>query len=72
MTLRISYQIKYMNARGFHWNIKGRNLFELHEKLEEMYNPLLLKVDEIAERILTRDGAPLQAFSDYQEDSEIK
>ena len=71
-TLLSSYQIQYMNARGFHWNIKGRNFFELHVKFEEIYNLLLLKVDEIAERILTLDGAPLHAFSDYLEVSEIK
>ena len=71
-TLLSSYQIQYMNARGFHWNIKGRNFFELHIKFEEIYNLLLEKVDEIAERILTLDGAPLHAFSDYLEVSEIK
>jgi starvation-inducible DNA-binding protein len=71
-TLLSSYQIQYMNARGFHWNIKGRNFFELHVKFEEIYNLVLLKVDEVAERILTLDGAPLHAFSDYLKVSEIK
>lgn len=60
-----NYQIQYMNARGFHWNIKGKNFFELHLKFEEIYNQLLLKVDELAERILTIGGQPLHAFSDY-------
>ncbi|WP_372763184.1 Dps family protein [Pseudoalteromonas sp.] len=71
-TLLSSYQIQYMNARGFHWNIKGRNFFELHVKFEEIYNLLLVKVDEVAERILTLDGAPLHAFSDYLAVSKIK
>ena len=31
-TLLSSYQIQYMNARSFHWNIKGRNFFELHDQ----------------------------------------
>ncbi|TMO69020.1 Dps family protein [Pseudoalteromonas aurantia] len=70
-TLLSSYQIQYMNARGFHWNIKGRNFFELHLKFEEIYNLLLEKVDEIAERILTIEGQPLHAFSDYLERSKI-
>ncbi|BBN83187.1 DNA starvation/stationary phase protection protein [Pseudoalteromonas sp. A25] len=70
-TLLSSYQIQYMNARGFHWNIKGRNFFELHLKFEEIYNLLLEKVDEIAERILTIEGKPLHAFSDYLETSKI-
>ncbi|WP_440054492.1 Dps family protein [Pseudoalteromonas sp. T1lg65] len=66
-----SYQIQYMNARGFHWNIKGREFFELHLKFEEIYTLLLEKVDEIAERILTIEGNPLHAFSDYLENSRI-
>ncbi|KAF7767699.1 starvation-inducible DNA-binding protein [Pseudoalteromonas citrea] len=70
-TLLSSYQIQYMNARGFHWNIKGRNFFELHLKFEEIYNVLLEKVDEIAERILTIEGQPLHVFSDYLEQSKI-
>ncbi|KJY88728.1 DNA starvation/stationary phase protection protein [Pseudoalteromonas piscicida] len=70
-TLLSSYQIQYMNARGFHWNIKGREFFELHLKFEEIYTLLLEKVDEIAERILTIEGNPLHAFSDYLETSKI-
>ncbi|MCF2859716.1 DNA starvation/stationary phase protection protein [Pseudoalteromonas sp. SMS1] len=71
-TLLSSYQIQYMNARSFHWNIKGREFFELHVKFEEIYNQLLLKVDELAERILTIEGTPLHAFSDYLAMSEIQ
>lgn len=71
-TLLSCYQIQYMNARGFHWNIKGRNFFELHLKFEEIYNLLLLKVDEIAERIMTIEGQPLHAFSDYLANSAIE
>ncbi len=67
-----SYQIQYMNARGFHWNIKGKEFFELHVKFEEIYTLLLEKVDEIAERILTLGGQPLHGFSDYLEISQIK
>lgn len=66
-----TYQIQYMNVRGFHWNVKGPNFFELHTKFEEIYNDLLLKVDEIAERILTIEGAPLHAYSDYMSQSKI-
>ncbi len=60
-----NYQIFYMNARGFHWNIKGRQFFELHVKFEELYNDLLLKVDELAERILTLGHTPLHSYSEY-------
>ncbi|WP_017408646.1 Dps family protein [Aeromonas hydrophila] len=69
--LLASYQILYMNVRGFHWNIRGNQFFELHLKFEEIYNELLLKVDALAERILTLDGVPLHSFSDYLKVSAI-
>jgi starvation-inducible DNA-binding protein len=71
-TLLANYQIFYQNARGFHWNIKGEKFFELHLKFEELYNDLLLKVDEVAERILTLGATPLHAYTQFQEVSTIK
>lgn len=70
--LLANYQIFYMNARAFHWNIKGEKFFELHLKFEEIYTDALVKVDEIAERILTLGYTPLHTFSDYIQQSEIK
>ncbi|RUO76792.1 Dps family protein [Pseudidiomarina taiwanensis] len=70
--LLANYQIFYMNVRGFHWNVKGKEFFELHAKFEETYNDLLLKVDEIAERILTLGQRPLHAYSTYVQTSEIQ
>jgi len=67
-----NYQLFYMNLRGFHWNIKGKKFFELHLKFEELYNDALVKVDEIAERVLTLSGTPLHTFSKYLDHSEIK
>ncbi|MBD3658052.1 Dps family protein [Marinobacter sp.] len=66
-----NYQIFYMNVRGYHWNIKGANFFELHLKFEELYNDLLLKIDEIAERVLTLGHRPAHAYSSYIERSEV-
>lgn len=63
--LLANYQIFYMNARGFHWNIKGDKFFELHVKFEELYNDALIKIDEIAERILTLGYSPVHSFTDY-------
>lgn len=67
-----NYQIFYMNVRGYHWNIKGESFFELHDKFEELYNDLLVKVDEIAERVLTLGHRPAHAFSTYLEKSEVQ
>lgn len=70
--LLANYQIFYMNARGFHWNIKGEKFFELHLKFEELYNDSLIKIDEIAERILTLGFTPLHTYADYTALSKIK
>lgn len=70
--LLANYQVFYQNLRGFHWNIKGKEFFELHLKFEEFYNDAVLKIDEIAERILTLEGEPLHTFSDYLKTSQIK
>lgn len=61
--LLATYSVHYMNVRGFHWNIKGKEFFELHVKFEEIYTMLVLQIDEIAERILTLEGIPLHSFS---------
>jgi starvation-inducible DNA-binding protein len=70
--LLADYMMFYQNTRGLHWNIKGEKFFELHLKFEELYTNLLLKVDEIAERILTLGGTPLHTFDDYQKTTQIK
>ena len=70
--LLANYMVFYQNTRGLHWNIRGDKFFELHLKFEELYNNLLLKVDEIAERILTLSATPLHTFEDYTKISKIK
>lgn len=71
-SLLANYQIFYINARGFHWNIAGEKFFELHAKFEEIYTDALVKIDEIAERILTLGQTPFHSFSDYLEHASIK
>lgn len=66
-----NFQIYYQNLRGIHWNIKGKRFFDLHEKFEELYNDANLKVDDIAERILTLGGIPMHTFEDYLENLKI-
>jgi starvation-inducible DNA-binding protein len=63
--LLANFQIYYQNLRGVHWNIKGKRFFDLHTKFEELYTDANLKVDEIAERILTLGTTPLHTFEDY-------
>lgn len=71
-TLLADYHIYYQKLRNFHWNVIGKNFFDLHEKFEELYDDAKLKVDEIAERILTLRFQPTSNLSDYLKASNIK
>ena len=69
--LLANFQTYYQNLRGIHWNIKGKSFFDLHVKFEELYNDANIKVDEIAERILTLGEVPLHTFDDYLKNSNV-
>lgn len=69
--LLASFQVYYQNLRGFHWNVKGKMFFTLHNKFEELYDDSAEKIDEIAERVLTLGGKPLHTFEDYLKVSKI-
>lgn len=64
-TLLANFQVYYQNLRGLHWNIRGKRFFDLHVKFEELYNDAQLKIDLLAERVLTLGGVPLHTFEDY-------
>ncbi len=69
--LLANFQRYYQNLRGIHWNIRGKGFFDLHVKFEELYNDANVKVDEIAERVLTLGGTPFHTFEDYEEHSKV-
>ena len=69
--LLASYNVYYQNLRNYHWNLTGKNFFELHEKFEELYNDAKIKIDEIAERILTLRFRPTSNFSNYLMDTVV-
>lgn len=69
--LLANFQVYYQNLRGIHWNIRGKGFFELHTKFEELYNDSQLKVDAIAERVLTLGGEPLHTFEDYTKNAKV-
>ncbi|MBP7179588.1 MAG: DNA protection during starvation protein [Bacteroidetes bacterium ADurb.BinA261] len=71
-TLLADFQVFYTNMRGFHWNVKGRGFYQLHELFEKMYDDAAEKIDQIAERILMLGEVPAHNFSHYLKASQIK
>ena len=66
-----NFQVYNQNLRGILWNIQGKRFFDLHVKFEELYNDSNIKVDQIAERILTLGQTPLHTFDDYSKNVKV-
>ena len=64
--------VLYRKVQNYHWNIKGKEFFQLHAKLEEYYDYINEQVDEVAEKILMIGGQPLGRLKDYLEISKIQ
>ena len=62
----------YRKLQNYHWNIQGKDFFTVHAKLEEYYNEINMKIDEIAEHILSLEGQPLGTLKDYLNITQIK
>ncbi|MFW6226743.1 MAG: Dps family protein [Bacteroidota bacterium] len=69
--LLANYHIHYQKLRNFHWNVKGPEFFELHEKFEEQYETAKANIDEIAERIRVFGKAPMSTLAEYLSVAEI-
>ncbi len=67
-----NYSVHYQKLRNFHWNVKGSDFFDIHEKFEEQYNTAKVAVDDIAERIRVFGQTPLSTMREYLENSDIK
>ena len=61
----------YRKLQNYHWNIKGKDFFVIHSKLEEYYNEINTEIDEVAEHILTLGGQPLGTLKDYLNTTKI-
>lgn len=70
--LLADYSVHYQKLRNFHWNVKGGDFFDIHEKFEEEYNYAKVAIDEVAERIRVFGQTPLSTLKEYLENSEIK
>lgn len=66
------WSVMYTKLHNFHWYVKGRSFFTLHEKFEELYNEASQNLDEIAERLLALGGQPVATMQEQLELSAVK
>ena len=55
----------YRKLQNYHWNVKGKDFFTMHAKLEEYYNEINTQIDEVAEKMLMVEMQPLGTMKDY-------
>ena len=61
------WSLLFVKLHNYHWNVKGRDFFTLHEKFEGLYNEAAGHIDEIAERILALGEVPAGSLKEYLE-----
>lgn len=70
--LMANYSVHYQKVRNYHWNVKGHDFFDLHEKFELLYKEAQQHIDDIAERICVFGKTPLSTLKEYLDLSQIK
>ncbi len=64
--------ILYLKTRNAHWNVEGPDFKTIHVYFEELYNELQLVIDEVAEKIRTKDYYAPATMSEYLELTQLK
>lgn len=64
--------VLYIKIHNYHWYVKGEQFFSLHVKFEELYDDITLKMDEVAERLLSIKGTPAATMKEYLEIASVE
>ena len=64
--------VLYTKLHSFHWYVKGRSFYTLHEVFENYYNYTTESLDEVAERLLAIGGRPVSTLKGALEIATIK
>ena len=64
--------VEYHKLQNFHWYVKGKDFFQAHLKLEELYDGVNAAIDEVAENLLMIGGHPLANLKDFLANSKIE
>ena len=49
--------------QNYHWNVRGRQFFELHAQFQALYTAWTAHLDDIAERIRAKEATPLPTLA---------
>ncbi|MDQ0220269.1 DNA starvation/stationary phase protection protein [Peribacillus cavernae] len=60
-----NFSLLYTKLHNYHWFVNGPHFFELHVKLEELYNEASTNIDELAERLLAIGEKPVATIQEF-------
>ncbi|MFV0381566.1 MAG: Dps family protein [Breznakia sp.] len=66
------FVVEYHKLQNFHWYVKGKDFFQVHAKLEELYDHVNGAIDELAETMLMVDYTPLASLKDFSANATIQ
>ncbi|MCY1120099.1 DNA starvation/stationary phase protection protein [Bacillus safensis] len=66
------WTVLYVKLHNYHWYVKGKDFFTLHEKFEELYTETATYIDDLAERMLALNGKPVATMKECLEISSIQ
>ncbi|GLF90252.1 general stress protein 20U [Bacillus safensis] len=66
------WTVLYVKLHNYHWYVKGKDFFTLHEKFEELYTETATYIDDLAERMLALNGKPVATMKKCLEISSIQ
>ncbi len=55
----------YTKTRNYHWNVVGKDFYQLHTLLKEQYEALDEAIDETAERVRQLGGHSVGTMTEY-------
>lgn len=70
--LLVDYTVYYQKLRNYHWNVRGKRFFQLHEEFEKLYDETAVWIDTIAERIVQIGARPTATVAAVAEKTRLE
>lgn len=70
--LLADYNVHEQRLRSYHWYVRGKRFFQLHDTFERLYDETSQTIDHLAERISRLGADPLCTMRGYTEHARLE
>jgi len=57
--------VTYLKAHGYHWNIVGKDFYQMHKLLEIIYEEIQEAIDDIGEQVRQINGRAIHSLLEF-------